>query len=96
MLENINRLSTVDIDSKGSSKLIQVFNSNRGHGHDGIPFRILKTCGQLVIKPLPLLFGNCISHWVFPSNWKKASIIPAHVMIVLYHFYRFALKFLKN
>ena len=96
MLENINRLSTVDIDSKEVLTLIQVFNSNRGHGHDGIPFRILKTCGQLK--------NRCLCHLVivlvigFFLEIEKKRVLSQHMKKEnkQFYFYRFALKFLKN
>ena len=47
--EASNRLSTVDIDWKKILKLIQVFNSNKAHGNDGISIRMLKLCGPSVI-----------------------------------------------
>ena len=58
--ETSNRLSTVDIDSKKILKLIQGLNSYKAHGHDGISIRMLKLCGSSLIKPLSLLFNNCL------------------------------------
>ena len=76
--ETSRRLSTVDIDSKKILKLIQGLNSNKAHGHDGISIRMLKICGPSVIKPLSLLFNNCLRDGVFPNDWKKANVIPVH------------------
>ena len=53
-------------------------NSNKAHGHDGISIRMLKICGPSVIKPLSLLFNNCLRDGVFPNDWKKANVIPVH------------------
>ena len=39
---------------------IQRLNSNKAHGHDGISIRMLKLYGPSVIKPLSLLFNNCL------------------------------------
>ena len=66
--ETSNRLSTVDIDLKKILKLIQGSNSNKVHGHDGISTRMLKICGPTVIKPLSLLFNNCLRDRVFPND----------------------------
>ena len=46
-------------------KLIQGLNSNKARGHDGISIRMLKISKTLVIKPLSLLFNNCLSDGVF-------------------------------
>ena len=72
--ENSNRLSTVDIDSKKILKLIQGLNCNKAYGHDGISIRMLKLCGLSVIKPLSLLFNNCLRDGVFPNDWKKQKL----------------------
>ena len=74
--ETFDRLSTGDIDSKKILKLIQGFNSNKAHGHDGISIRMLKLCGSSVIKPLSLLFNICLVDDVFSNDWKKANVIP--------------------
>ena len=66
--ETSNRLSTVDIDSKKILKLIQSLNSNKAHGRDGISIRMLKIFGPSVIKPLSLLFNNCLRDCVFLSD----------------------------
>ena len=59
-------------------KLIQVLNSTKAHGHDGISIRMLKLCGPSVIKSLSLLFNNCLRDGVFPNGWKKTNVIPVH------------------
>ena len=50
-------------------------NSNKAHGHDGVSMRTLKICGPSVIKPLTLLFNNCLRYGVFRNDWKKANVI---------------------
>ena len=57
---------------------IQGLNSNKALGHDGISIRMLKLCGPSAIKPLSLLFNNCLRDGVFPNVWKKANAIPVH------------------
>ena len=37
-----------------------------------------KLCGPSVIKPLSLLFNNCLRDGAFPNNWKKANVIRVH------------------
>ena len=41
-------------------------------------FRMLKFCGPSVIKPLSLLFNNCLRDGVFPKDLEKANVIPVH------------------
>ena len=73
-----NRLGTVDIDSMRIPELIQCLNSNKARGHNDISIRLLKLCGLSIIKPLSLLFSNCLRDGAFTNDWKKANVIPGH------------------
>ena len=39
---------------------------------------MLKICDSAIVKPLTILFKNCISQGIFPDNWKKSNICPIH------------------
>ena len=39
---------------------------------------MLKICGNSIYKPLQLIFRSCIENGKFPSEWKKASVVPVH------------------
>ena len=39
---------------------------------------MLKICGSPIYKPLPLIFRCCIENGKFPSEWKKANVVPVH------------------
>ena len=39
---------------------------------------MLKICDSAIVKPLKILFKNCISEGIFPDNWKKSIICPIH------------------
>ena len=69
--ETSNRLSTVDIDLMKILNLMQGLNSNKAHAHDGTSIRMVKLCGPSVIKPLSLLFSNCLKDQGFANDWKK-------------------------
>ena len=69
--QTINRLSTVDTDSKEILKLIQGLNSNKAHWYEGISIRILTVCGPSVIKRLSLLFTNCFRPGFLPRIRKN-------------------------
>ena len=36
----------------------------------------LKICGNSIYKPLQLIFRSCIENGKFPSEWKKANVVP--------------------
>ena len=33
---------------------------------------------RLIVKPLSIIFKNCIDNGIFPDIWKKSNIIPIH------------------
>ena len=73
-----NRLSSVRFSQDNIAKIIQNLDPNKAHGHDNISIRKLKICGSSIYKPLEMIFKQCIETGFFPSEWKKASIVPIH------------------
>ena len=43
-----------------------------------ISIRMLKLCGKSICKPLDLIFQSCIKQGKFPTEWKKANVVPVH------------------
>ena len=43
-----------------------------------ISIRLLKLCGKSICKPLDLIFQSCIKQGKFPTEWKKANVVPVH------------------
>ena len=39
---------------------------------------MIKLCSKSVVKPLSMIFSNCIDADTFPDIWKQSSIIPVH------------------
>ena len=46
--------------------------------HDDISVRMLKISDNAIVEPLRMLFVNSVNQAVFPSQWKKANVIPVH------------------
>ena len=40
--------------------------------------RMIKICDASICKPLELIFGSCLENGEFPTEWKKANVVPAH------------------
>ena len=59
-------------------KIIQNRNTNKAHGHDKISIRMLKLCGDSLCTPLELIFKDCLTNGIFPSDWKKGNTVPNH------------------
>ena len=85
-------------------KTIKSLNVNEAQGHNDVSIRMIKLCSQSIVKPLSVIFKNCIDNGIFPDIWKKSNIIPVHkkvinrslIIIDLFLFYQFVEKFSKN
>ena len=40
-----------------------------------ISVRMLKICGESILKPLELKFKSCIESGKFPMKWKNANVV---------------------
>ena len=41
-----------------------------------LSIRMLKLCGESIYKPLNLILKFCLETGQFPSDWKKANVVP--------------------
>ena len=73
-----NRLSFVKFSQDDVAKIVQNLNPNKAHGRDNISICMLKICGSSIYKLLQIIFKQCIETGVFPSEQKKANIVPIH------------------
>ena len=73
-----NRLSTISFKDEDVLKIIKSLNINKAHGHDDISITLLQNSVAEVVKPLSLIFKNCIQYRIFPNLWKKSNIVPIH------------------
>ena len=58
-------------------EIMRNLDQNKAHGKDAISVRMIKICDRAFLKPLSLLFNNCLDTNMFPKNWKKL-IFPIH------------------
>ena len=72
------RLSSIVFDDQDIIKIIRALNINKSHGHDDISIRMIKICDSALVKPLSIIFHNCIKSGSFPYTWKKSNVIPVH------------------
>ena len=68
------------VDYISTARLSSInFNNVHGHnGHNDISVRMIKLCGQSIVKPLSIIFKNCTDNDIFADIWKKCNIIPVH------------------
>ena len=60
-------LSSVDIKESGILNILKSLDANKAHGHDDISIRMLKLSHKSILKPLKLLFENCLRTGLFPD-----------------------------
>ena len=72
------RLSSLNFNNVETLKIIKPLNVNKAHSHDNISVRMIKLCGQSIVKPLSIIFKSCIDNEYFPDICKKFNIIPVH------------------
>ena len=73
-----NRLNDINFENERLLKIIQSLDTNKVHGYDGISIRILKLRSPSIVKPLSIIFQNCLKSSIFLDNWKKGNILPVH------------------
>ena len=72
----LNYLLTITKDD--IAKIMKNLNPNKAHGFDMISIRMIKICGESVLKPLELIFKSCLENGKFPIKWKKVNVVPVH------------------
>jgi len=71
-------LTDIPTDQNKIIKIIHKLNSKKANGFDGISIAMLKLCTKEVSLPLSLIFKSCITHGIFPAQWKQANVQPVH------------------
>ena len=71
-------ISAITFTCDDIATLIKNLDPNKAHGHDMISICILKLCGKYICEPLDLIFQSCIKQEKFPTEWKKANVVPVH------------------
>ena len=69
-------LHSITFEINDIEKIIKNLDPNKSHGHDMLSIRMLKLCGESIYKPLNLIFKSCLETGQFPSDWKKANVVP--------------------
>ena len=69
-------LSSIAFEINDIEKIIKNLDPNKSHGHDMLSILMLKLCGESIYKLLNLIFKSCLETGQFPSDWKKANVVP--------------------
>ena len=71
-------LSSISFNDQDILNVIHSLNINKAHGFDDLSVRLLKICDSSIVKPLSIIFENCLQSGSFPNNWKKSNVVPIH------------------
>ena len=66
-------LSSVDIKESDILNILKSLDTNKAHGHDDLSIRMLKLFQKSILKPLKIIFENCLRTRLFPDQWKKSK-----------------------
>ena len=71
-------LSHMNIDRDKVFQLITSLCITKAHGCDGISAAMIKICDQSIVELLCCSFERCLKTGLYPTQWKKANVIPVH------------------
>ena len=71
-------LSTVNSSADDIPNVMRSLDLNTAHGHDIIVIWMIKICDTSIFRPLKLIFQSCLESGKFPTEWKKANVVPVH------------------
>ena len=71
-------LNTKNFTKDDILNVIRKLDPSKAHGHDQISIRMVQICDKAICKPLHLIFSSCIESGIFPTEWKKANVVPIH------------------
>ena len=81
VINSESSLSAIHLNNDDILKIIRSLNINKVHGHDNISIgiiKMIKICNKAIVKPLSIIYQNCIDSGIFLDLWKKSNIVPVH------------------
>ena len=74
-------LSSLSLNNQDTLKIIYSLNINKAHRYDDISkiiskiyLRLLKICDSSIVRPLSIIFKNCLQSRPFPNKWRKSNV----------------------
>ena len=53
---------------------------NKAHDYDSVSIKTLKVSCPSIIKPLLIIFPNCLKFVTFLGDWVKGNVVPVHTI----------------
>lgn len=73
-----NTLSRINFDEKIIYNKLKKLDIHKASGPDGIPGVFIKRCARVLALPLKLIFNRSLETGTFPTEWKKARVVPVY------------------
>jgi len=67
-------LANIQVTAAAVQEKLQKIDSNKAHGPDCIPSRVLKELSEELAVPFSILFNKSIHDGIIPSDWKEANV----------------------
>ena len=58
--------------------IIRSLDPQKAHGWDAISINMIKLCDIEIVRPLYLIYTECLETGRFLSSWKKANVLPIY------------------
>ena len=58
-------LPSIELEKQDILKIIRSLNDDKAHGYDDISIRLFKICNSSIVKPLSVIFKNCLQTGTF-------------------------------
>lgn len=97
------RLLLINFEDDDILSPMRSCNIHKAHGRGEISTRMIKIFDSVMVKPLLLIFKNCLNSNTFPDIWNKSNICPFHnkndkqiITTDLFHYCLCLIKHLKT
>ena len=71
-------LKDTEINPEKLLKIIRALDCNKTHRWDNLSVSMIKICNAELVKPLCLIFNQCLETGIFPETWKRGNVVPTH------------------
>ena len=72
------RLFSLYLNEEVILKIINALNINKAHRHHEISIRMINLCSKSFVKPLSMIFNNCIDTGIFPDICKRSNMLTVY------------------
>jgi len=72
------QLTDIEVSVDEVHDHLKNLDTSKPSGHNGIPARLVKECGDQIVPTLSAIFNQSLGSATLPSKWISADIVPIH------------------